>query len=231
MLYIVPEIKRISKSRILDIGCLDGHLTEYLTGRGNEVFTVDTIDHGIRQRLADVQMVIGEGQRLPFMDCVFDFVFCSDVLEHVVNFEAIVPEISRVLKQGKTCMISTVDGYWDPPIKVRAFLLSHLPAPASKLLMGRFAMPDESLHRGFMGHVRFDISIEKLKSDFGGSHLHPVKEQTYCRWVGSCLMEIFFSFNDRIRYLTFPLLRLLLPLDRIVPFGRAWQYYVVFEKI
>jgi SAM-dependent methyltransferase len=230
LLYILPEIKRIGESRILDIGCLDGHLTEYLTGRGNEVFTVDTADHGIGRRLAEVRTVIGEGQRLPFTDGVFDFVFCSDVLEHVENFEAIVPEIARVLKRGKTCLISTVHGYWDPPIKVRAFLLSRLPAPASKLLMGRFALSDESLHRGFMGHVRFDISIDKLKSVFIGYRLQPVKEQTYCRWVGSSLMEIFFSFNERIRYWTFPLLRLLLPLDRVVPFGRAWQYYVVFEK-
>lgn len=230
MLYVLPELQRISQSRILDIGCLDGHFTEYLTGRGNEVFALDIVDHGMRQRLADVQMALGEGQRLPFRDGVFDFVFCSDVLEHVENYEAIVPEISRVLKRGRTCLISTVDGYWDPPIKLRAFLLSHLPPLARKVLMGRFAMPDESLHRGFMGHVRFDISLDKLKTVFGAAHLLPVKEHTYCRWVGSHLMEIFFSFNERIRLWTFPLLRLLLPFDRYVPLGRAWQYYVVFEK-
>jgi len=230
MLYILPEVNRITHCRILDVGCLDGHLTEYLTGRGNEVFAIDTVNHDIRQRLADVQMVLGEGQRLPFRDNVFDFVFCSDVLEHVVNYEAIVLEISRVVQHGKTCMISTVDGYWDPPIKLRSFLLNHLPPLASRILMGKFAVTDETLHRGFMGHVRFDISLDKLKSDFGAARLLPVKEQTYCRWVGSYLMEIFFSFNEKIRYWIFPLLRFLLPLDRYVPFGRPWQYYVVFEK-
>lgn len=230
MLYIVPEIQRISGCRVLDIGCLDGHFTEYLRGRGNEVFAVDTANHGITQRLVDVPLVIGEGQRLPFEDGIFDFVFCSDVLEHVTDFEAIVPEISRVLKLGKTCLISTVDGYWDPPIKLRAFLLSYLPARVSRILMGKFAIADESLHRGFMGHVRFDISIETLKAVFGASGLRAVKEQTYCRWVGSHLMEVFFSFNERIRYWIFPLLRLLLPFDRYFRFGRAWQYYVLFEK-
>jgi SAM-dependent methyltransferase len=226
----VPEVQKIGRCRILDIGCLDGHFTKYLTGRGNEVFAVDTVDHGMRKRLADVRLTLGEGQKLPFRDNAFDFVFCSDVLEHVENFEAIVPEISRVLKHGRTCLISTVDGYWDPPIKVRAFFLSHLPPLARKILMGKFAMPDEALHRGFMGHVRFDITLDKLKTVFGSASLFPVKEQTYCCWVGSNLMEIFFSFNEWIRFWTFPLLRLLLPLDRYVPFGRAWQYYVVFEK-
>jgi hypothetical protein len=81
-----------------------------------------------------------------------------------------------------------------------------------------------------MGHVRFDITMDKLKSIFRASRLLPVKEQIYCRCVGSYFMEVFFSFNERIRYWTFPLLRLLLPLDRYVPFGRAWQYYVIFEK-
>jgi SAM-dependent methyltransferase len=230
MLYIIPEIQGISRSRILDIGCLDGHFTEYLTGRGNEVFAVDTEDHGMRGRLAEVRMALAEGQQLPFRNGVFDFVFCSDVLEHVENFEALAPEISRVLGRGKTCLISTVDGYWDPPIKLRAFLLKYLSPLTSKVLMGKFAIPDESLHRSFMGHVRFDISLDKLKGVFREARLLPVKERTYCRWVGSHLMEVFFSFNERIRFWIFPLLRLLLPLDRYVPFGRAWQYYVVFEK-
>lgn len=231
MHYIVPEIQTISGSRVLDLGCLDGHFTEYLRGRGNEVFALDTADHGITRRLIDVALVIGEGQRLPFEDGVFDFVFCSDVLEHVTDFEAIVPEIARVLRRGKTCLISTVDGCWDPPIRLRRLLLDYLPAAASRFVMGNFAIADESLHRGFLGHARFDISIEKLKAVFGASRLRAVKQQTYCRGVGSHLMEVFFSFNESIRYWIFPLLRLLLPLDRYCPLGRAWQYYVIFEKI
>jgi SAM-dependent methyltransferase len=231
MLYIIPQIKKIMDSTVLDVGCLDGHFTQYLQGRGNRVFAIDTSDHGVGRRLGNIGLAIAEGQRLPFRDSVFDFVFCSDVLEHVDNFEEIVPEISRVLKRGKTCMISTVDGYWKPPIKLRAFLLSGLPAPVRNILMGRFAISDESLHREFMGHVRYDITIDKLKSVFKGFRLLPVKERFYCRWVGSTLMEIFFSFNERIRYFIFPLLRFLLPLDKCVPLGQAWQYYVVFEKI
>ena len=230
MLYIIPEIQRMSGCRVLDIGCLDGHFTEHLRGRGNEVFAIDTVNQGITRRLVDVPLAIGKGQSLPFEDAAFDFVFCSDVFEHVTDFEAIVPEISRVLKQGKTCLVSTVDGYWDPPIKLRGILLSYLPAFVSSMIMGKFAMSDESLHRGFMGHVRFDISIDKLKGIFSVYRLRAIKEQTYCRWVGSCLMEVFFSFNERLRYWIFPLLRLLLPLDRYCRFGRAWQYYVVFEK-
>ncbi len=230
MVYILPEIARIKHSQVLNIGCLDGHFTQYLRGRGNKVYAVDTADHGIRQRLSDVRVAIATGQELPFKEGAFDFVFCSDVLEHVEHFEEIVPEISRVLKRGKSCMISTVDGYWEPPFKLRAFFLTRLPATVTKVLMGRFAVSDECLHRGFMGHVRYDLTIDTLKSVFGASRLLPVKERVYCRWVGSYLMEIFFSFNERIRYWIFPLLRLLLPLDRYVRIGRAWQYYVVFEK-
>jgi tetratricopeptide (TPR) repeat protein len=95
--------------------------------------------------------------------------------------------------------------------------------------MGRFAESDRDLHLNFMGHVRYDISLQKLEDIFREFNLHPVKKKTYCAFVGSLLMEVFYSFNEKLRYFTFPFLRLLLPLDKLT-FGKPWQYYIVFEK-
>jgi len=229
MQYIVPEIKKVKNAKALDIGCFDGHFTQFLTGRGNQVFAIDIRDYGINRVLPEVLFLLASVERLPFADNFFDFVFCSDVFEHCEDFEKIVPEIHRVLKTGKTCLISTVDGYWNSPIKLRSFLRL-LPNNWKKVLMGRFAVSDEDLHRNFLGHIRYDITIKRLEEIFGRFRLILTKKRTYCYWVGSLLMEIFFSFNEKIRFFIFPFLRLLLPLDRAATLGKPWQYYVVFEK-
>ena len=87
MQYIIPEIEKVKNFRILDIGCLDGHFTQYLCGRKNVVFAIDIKDYGIKQALPEVSFYLASGESLPFQDNFFDFVFCSDVFEHINNFE------------------------------------------------------------------------------------------------------------------------------------------------
>lgn len=230
MQYIIPEIMKIKDSKVLDIGCLDGDFTRYFTGRTNKVIAIDIRDYGIRQRLPGVLFSIASGQFLPFADNCFDYVFCSDVFEHVEDFEKIVPEIHRVLKPGKTCLVSTVDGYWQSPVRLRSFFLKYLPVGLTTFLMGKFAIPDQTLHRNFMGHVRYDITSKRLEETFWMFNLIQMKRRTYCHNTGSILMEIFYSFNETIRYFIFPFLKLLLPLDKWIVSGKPWQYYMVFEK-
>lgn len=230
MQYIIPEIEKVSGQKILDIGCFDGHFTRYFSGRGNTVFAVDIRDNGIKQKVPDALFVVAKGATLPFKDNTFDYVFCSDVFEHIEDFEKIIPEIERVLKSGKECLVSTVEGYWSPSVKLRSVFLKKLPSKVSHAVMGRFSMPDEELHRNFLGHVRLDITDGKLEKSFGEKGLAVKRKKKYCHIVGSMLMEVFFSFNERIRYLIFPFLRMLLPLDKVFTIGRPWQFYIVFEK-
>jgi ubiquinone/menaquinone biosynthesis C-methylase UbiE len=227
---IHPEIKDVKNSRVLDIGCLDGHFTSYFIGRGNRVFAIDIKNHGISRLSPPIIFCIGKGEYLPFSDNTFDLVFCSDVFEHVERFENIVPEIYRVIKPGKLCLVSTVDGYWKSPLEVRSFLLKYLPKAWAKSLMGKFAVSNEALHINYLGHVRYDINIDNIEDIFSRSKLALIRKRQYCFAIGSFLMEIFFSFNEKIRFVLFPLLKLLLPLDAWLTFGKPWQYYIVFEK-
>lgn len=230
MQYLLPDVRGVVNARVLDIGCLDGHFTRYLTGRGNKVFAVDIKEQGIGQNLPAAIFSVARGDQLPYADKVFDYIFCSDVLEHVARYEDIVPEISRVLKPGKTCLISTVDGYWQSPVKIRSYFSRHLPLKWRNRLMGRFAFSDEELHRSFMGHVRYDLTPPQLTGVFAQNRLAAVKQCSYCYGAGSLLMEIFFSFNETIRYFIFPFLRALLITDRWFKTGKPWQYYLVFQK-
>ncbi len=70
---------------------------------------------GDDRRLSHVQ---GDAMRLPFADATFDYVVCSEVLEHLPDDARTAREIHRVLKPGGTC-IATVpcQNYpfaWDP---------------------------------------------------------------------------------------------------------------------
>ena len=43
---------------------------------------------------------VTDARRLPFGDSSFDYVICSEVLEHIIEFEEVIEEINRILKPG-----------------------------------------------------------------------------------------------------------------------------------
>jgi len=231
MMHVGPELRRISGARVLDIGSGDGEFTALLIGRGNSVYAVDIANFGIATRYPDVRFQQADARYLPFRAESFDFVLCSDVLEHIERFEPVISEISRVLEPGGRCVISTVEGYWESPLKVRRFMLSRLPLRARRALLGRFCQSDEELPGAFLGHVRYDIAPTLLEGLFSQARMRTLKMKTYCHAAGSLLMELFFSFNERLRYLLFPFLRLLLPLDKYVERGKYWQFYFLLERM
>lgn len=230
MMYIKRELCKINNQKILDIGCGDGYFTRFMLGRNNEVFAVDLRNDKISERYPGVKFILADARALPYRDSCFDFVFCSDVFEHVPNYERIVLEIARVLRSSERCLVSSVEGHWKSPVKIRKFLLK-LPEIIRKRILGAFGQRDEELDKNFLGHTNLDIALNDLEGLFlenGG--LIVVKKKTYCHLVGSLLMEIFFSFNERVRYFIFPLLRLMLPLDKVFKNKYYWQFYIMAQK-
>lgn len=79
-------------SKILDVGCGEGpywNLNPKLDWTGLDVIPTSKTDH-----------VVDFSQNYPFPDESFDFVICTQVLEHSQNAEFVVSEIYRVLKNG-----------------------------------------------------------------------------------------------------------------------------------
>ncbi|QIL88915.1 methyltransferase domain-containing protein [Microbulbifer sp. SH-1] len=98
--------------RVLDLGCGEGrHAIHLLITDAVDIFAVDLSQRDIRTACdkaqpfmaagnvsGRVQFVVSDALRLPFSDDFFDVVICSEVLEHIEDYEGVLNEITRVLK-------------------------------------------------------------------------------------------------------------------------------------
>ncbi len=90
--------------RCLDIGCGEGALLEEL---GYQGFGVDL--NAERLALAQdkhLNVMMGDGTRLPFEDNQFDTVISMEVLEHVPDMRLMMEDVYRVLNDGGCWIIS-----------------------------------------------------------------------------------------------------------------------------
>ena len=98
----------------LDIGSGGGFLAEEFARLGFAVTGVDPSeasvqtarDHALAGGL-DIDYRTGVGEQLPVRDAAFDVAYCSDVLEHVTDVDAVLAETSRVLRPGGVYLFDT----------------------------------------------------------------------------------------------------------------------------
>ncbi|MCU1280025.1 MAG: hypothetical protein JWM53_3571 [bacterium] len=94
-------------SRVLEVGVGGGNVLERMAGRRVGIDLSPFILGKARARLgAAAALVRGDAMALPFADGVFDRVFCSEVLEHVLEPEAVVREMRRVLAPSGFAVVS-----------------------------------------------------------------------------------------------------------------------------
>ncbi len=108
-------------ARILDVGCGSGRHTgeasrmRDVVAIGSDICFSDVVK--AKERLRYIQelgengcgffaAVVADIRHLPFRDGFFDFVICSEVLEHIPDHEAAISEILRVLAPGKDLVVS-----------------------------------------------------------------------------------------------------------------------------
>jgi ubiquinone/menaquinone biosynthesis C-methylase UbiE len=107
----VRAIRRLldagDKTRVLEVGVGGGNVLERVPGRRFGIDLSPFILHKAKARLgASAELVRGDAMTLPFADASFDRVFCSEVLEHVLEPEAVVREMRRVLAAGGFAVVS-----------------------------------------------------------------------------------------------------------------------------
>ena len=103
-------------SRALDIGCGGGLLAEEFARMGFAVTGLDPSAESLSVARAHAQeqgLTIdyrsGYGDALPFENESFEVVYCCDVLEHIQNWDAVIAEITRVLKPDGLFLYDTIN--------------------------------------------------------------------------------------------------------------------------
>jgi 2-polyprenyl-3-methyl-5-hydroxy-6-metoxy-1,4-benzoquinol methylase len=84
-------------SHLLELGAGAGWQSKWLSEAG---FTVSAIDLANTNYLThqEYPVVVYDGVHIPFPDAHFDFVFSSNVMEHVLDLTTMHSEVYRVLK-------------------------------------------------------------------------------------------------------------------------------------
>lgn len=106
---VVKQRLRVDAPYCLDIGAGTGDLLALLRKTWPKLEAQACDYHIERFALKDVPITQLDlnNQSLPYPDGSFDLVTCSEVLEHVENYRAVLREIRRVLKPGGLMVITT----------------------------------------------------------------------------------------------------------------------------
>ena len=92
----------IPGQRVIDIGCGTGSLFGYLSSYQVQLFGLDISRVAIKkakQKHPNAHLVVGAGEKIPFPNSSFDYLFCMGSLEHFFSAGLALKEFYRVLKQ------------------------------------------------------------------------------------------------------------------------------------
>ena len=116
-LAFIGENTELSGSRVLDVGCGGGILSEALARAGAEVTGIDLAEKSLQTARAHAQQSglqidyrhISSGQLAQEMPAAFDTVVCMELLEHVPDPAAVVRDCAVLVKPGGSVFFSTLN--------------------------------------------------------------------------------------------------------------------------
>lgn len=99
-------------TKILDFGCGNGSLVDYLRKSGLQSFGCDIYEDEAQnpeyirliKHLDKSDNRISEKYTIPFDDNSFDIIVTYQVFEHIMDFDLVLAELRRVLKPGGFCL-------------------------------------------------------------------------------------------------------------------------------
>ena len=100
--------------KLIDIGCNRGHLLKSArnTNESCELWGADIDQRIMTLKIDKCNFRVCDVKKLPFENEYFDIVFVISTLEHVPDLDSAVKEISRVLKQGGSAIMSSPTESW-----------------------------------------------------------------------------------------------------------------------
>jgi len=114
---ILLELLRIKGGElVLDAGCGNARDILRVAAEGAECIGVDISGGMIQEGYKKIKrkgfservsLIVGDVTNAPFKNSVFDKIICSEVLEHIPHWKVAIGELSRVLKDEGTIVVTT----------------------------------------------------------------------------------------------------------------------------
>ncbi len=108
--HILKLLPRTSQ-KILDLGCGDGYLS-YLMAKEKHQVTAFDLSQNRLEKFKDlaqeygIEQKIGDVKNTGLPDDTYDFIICSEVLEHIAEYEKVLQEAFRILKPDGQFIVS-----------------------------------------------------------------------------------------------------------------------------
>lgn len=93
------------KGNILDIGCGQSPYKFLLNNSDTKYFGIDIVEAN-EFGYNNPDITAFDGKNIPFEDNKFDAVICTEVLEHVQDFQYLIDEIYRTAKKGADVIVT-----------------------------------------------------------------------------------------------------------------------------
>ena len=110
-LRTITNLIKTSNLKILDAGCGEGHLIDLLHKKNNTntYHGIDITESALEQakkRCPYSNLTVGNLEKTQFQPNFFDIIICTEVLEHIYNYQNIITELKRILKPQGTLIIT-----------------------------------------------------------------------------------------------------------------------------
>ncbi len=94
------------RGMVLDLGCGGGRNTAYMANQGLQVVGVDISYEQLKKGSLVTKRCQADACCLPFKADSFDYVLCSELLEHLASPGSCISEVYRILKDGGIAVIT-----------------------------------------------------------------------------------------------------------------------------
>ena len=112
---VIRLLRPVPGHRLLDVACGEGRLVACAHQARLEATGIDLSLEAIRQagkRCAGTQLIVGDGEALPFPDQTFEYVTSLGSLEHYRSMARGLDEMARVLKADGLACIMVPNVFW-----------------------------------------------------------------------------------------------------------------------
>jgi len=197
-------------SVILDIGGFDGYMLHDLSPKltGKDITVIDPDISGLKTAREGGMKVLGASALdLPLKDNHADLILCLDLLEHVDNDRGVIHEVSRVLKNKGTLVVTT-------PMK----------RGVSFPFLGRDKI--EKINRSW-GHVRLGYGHEEIRKLFHDGGFTIIRISRYFNLITRLIYRFTF-LSTRFRF-SWYIYETVLKLEPYIKFN-SQEYIIIAIK-